>query len=64
MSPETQQEINKLSQRIAELERELSDIRKAKGVREFIDNDVVVLRKLYAEKLYTKRSGTYVELTS
>lgn len=64
MSPETRQEINKLSERIAELERELSDIRKAKGVREFIDNDVVVLRKLYAEKLYTKRSGTYVELTS
>lgn len=61
---ELQDKVDKLEKEVADLKAMLMEIRTNKGVREFVDNDFVVLRNLYAEKLYTKRSGSYVELTT
>lgn len=67
MSPDAEKRVAELEAKVDDLERiivKLTTAKTAKGNQEFIDNDVVVLRKLYAQKVYTKRSGTYVELTS
>lgn len=59
-----EQRVQDLEQEVAELKKLLTAGRKSKGSQDFVDNDVVVLRNLYAKKIYTKRSGSYVELTS
>lgn len=59
-----EERVTQLEKLVASLQAGASTNLTSKGVREFIDNDVVVLRNVYAEKLYTKRSGSYVELTT
>ena len=58
-----QNEFQKLEQRVRELESELKKL-KRKGARDFQDTDTIIERNLYAEKIYTRRSGNYVELTT
>lgn len=53
----------RLEQKVAELEAKIKRLEE-KGARDFQDTDTVIKRNLYAEKVYTKRSGSYVELTS
>lgn len=60
MSPEVRAEFEALKQRIADLEA----LNTNQGLRQYVDKDVQFLGDIYAAKVFTKRSGSYVELTT
>ena len=60
MTPEIQAKFEAMERRIAELESgqlTVTDV-------QYIYKDLRVTGELYAKKVYTKRSGAYVELTT